>query len=73
MASLYATAIDAKCIMNSSPLGDIHKGKILRQPLTCRMKFHSRDHTILLYIVCFKFKPNQKNVIMRTSLFIPLR
>ena len=32
MASFYATAIGVKCIMNS-PLGDIRKGKILRQPI----------------------------------------
>ena len=31
MESFYATAIGVKCIMNS-PLGDIHKGKILLQP-----------------------------------------
>ena len=30
MESFYATAIGIKCIMNS-PLGDIHKGKTLRQ------------------------------------------
>ena len=32
MASFYTTPIGITCIMNS-PLGDIHKGKILRQPL----------------------------------------
>ena len=30
--SFYATAIDTKCIINS-PLGDIHKEKILCQPI----------------------------------------
>ena len=29
----HATAIGVKCIMNS-PLGDVHKGKILHQPIT---------------------------------------
>ena len=32
MESFYATAIGVKCNMNS-PLGDIHKGNILRQPI----------------------------------------
>ena len=32
MESFYATAIGVKCIMNSL-LGNIHKGKILRQPI----------------------------------------
>ena len=32
MESFYATAIGVKCNMNS-PLGNIHKGKILRQPI----------------------------------------
>ena len=44
MESFYATAIGVKCIMNS-PLGDIHKGKILHQPVNiCLIKGQwSRD------------------------------
>ena len=38
LASFYVTAIGAKCIVNSL-LDDIHKGKILRQPIkTCLIK-----------------------------------
>ena len=32
MTSFYATAIGVKCIINS-PLSDIHKGNIIRQPI----------------------------------------
>ena len=47
MESFYATAIGVKCNMNS-PLGTIHKGKILRLPI-------KRCLNVVLVIIWYRY------------------
>ena len=54
--SFYAIAIGVKCIMNS-PLGDIHKGKILRQPIKKVLKYGSCNYVISILHYCTVYIP----------------